>query len=152
MRASDVDRLRECRAFGTLAGMATAGIAFWGQFSVEIFRVIWQMTSATWQMRSPEYDLLTSLEYSLVRGFLVLGVFAFALGASGVAGRWAGEHIIYPVRTGDNATVMKMLTRLMIVGAVVAVLAAAAAALMGALLSSGVFPYQYQGLQYQGLP
>ena len=146
MGASDVDRLRECRAFGTLAGMATAGIAFWGQFSLEIFRVTWQMTYATWQMSPPEYDLLASLEYSLVRGFLVLGVFTFALGAGGVAGRWAGEHIIYPVRTGDNATAMKMLTRLMIVGAAVAVLAAAAAALIGALLGGGVFPYQYQRL------
>ena len=134
MGASDVDRLRECRAFGTLAGIATAGIAFWGQFSVEIFRVTWQMTS-------PEHNLLTSLEYSLVRGFLVLGVFAFALGAGGVAGRWAGEHIIYPVRTGNNAAAMKVLTRLMIVGAGVAVLAAAAAALTGAMLN-----------QYQALP
>ena len=71
------------------------------------------------------------VEYSLVSGFLVLGVFAFALRAGGVAGRWAGEHIIYPVRTGNNAAVMKVLTRLMIGGAGVAVLVAVASALIG---------------------
>ena len=126
MGASDVDRLRECRAFGTLAGITTAGIAFWGHFLAEIFRVTLQITS-------PQIEGFP-LEYNLVRGLLVLGVFVFALGAGGVAGRWAGEHIVYPVRTGNNATAMKMLTRLMIGGAGVAVLAAVAAALTGVLL------------------
>lgn len=126
MGASDVDRLRECRAFGALAGITTAGIAFWGHFLAEIFRVTLQITS-------PQIEGF-SLEYNLVRGLLVLGVLVFALGAGGVAGRWAGEHIVYPVRTGNNANAMKMLTRLMIGGAGVAALAAVVAALTGVLL------------------
>ena len=121
-----MDRLRECRAFGTLAGITTASIAFWGHFLAEIFRVTLQITS-------PQIEGFP-LEYNLVRGLLVLGVFVFALGAGGVAGRWAGEHIVYPVRTGNNATAMKTLTRLMIGGAGVAVLAAVVAALTGVLL------------------
>ena len=116
-----MDRLRECRAFGTLAGIATAGIAFWGHFLAQIYRVALEITS-------PQIAGFP-VEYNLVRVFLVLGVFAFALGAGGVAGRWAGEYIIYPVRTGNNATAMKMLTRLMIGGVAVAVLAVVAAVL-----------------------
>lgn len=124
MGASDVDRLRECRAFGTLAGMATAGILFWGQILAEIFRVAWQI----------QQTQLRPFELNLLGGFLTLGILTFALGAGGVAGRWVGEHVIYPVRTGDNAAAMKVLTRLMIGGVGVAVIAAVAAALTGALL------------------
>ena len=116
MGASDVDRLRECRAFGTLAGMMSASVPFWSHFVAyslgEFFR-------ATQQSRLTEF----SFEFSLVRLFLILGIFAFALGVGGVAGRWAGEHIVYPVRTGNDATATKTLTRLMIGGVGVTVLA-----------------------------
>ena len=113
MGASDVDRLRECRAFGTLAGITTAGIAFWGYFVGEIYRVALLM----------QQTQLRPFEFYLVNGFLVLGIFAFALGAGGVAGR----HVIYPVRTGSNATATSTMTYLMIGGVVVAGLVVAAA-------------------------
>ena len=91
MGTSDADRRGECRALGTVAGIA-AGIAFWAYFMEEIFKVAQQSN-------------LVAID--IVGGTLVLSILAFSIGAGGCVGRWVGQHIIYPVRAGDDATATK---------------------------------------------
>lgn len=85
MEPSDIDRLREYRALGTLGGMTSAGVVFAAYFMEEIFKV-------TQQTRLFELNLLG--------GVLVFGIFASALGAGGFVGRLMGEphHIPDPSR------------------------------------------------------
>lgn len=82
------DRLRECRALGTTAGMASGGVAFAAYFMGQIFEV----TQST-----------PIMEVNLLGGALVLSILAAALGGSGLFGRWVGQHIIYSVRVGNDS-------------------------------------------------
>ena len=119
MKPSDIDRLREYRALGTLAGMTSAGVAFGAYFMQEIFKV----TNQT-----------TLFELNLLGGVLVLGIFASALGGGGYIGRLVGEYIVYPIRAGNDAAATKRMTWLMVGGAAVTGLAFLAAILWGYLM------------------
>lgn len=100
MGKSDKDRLYESRVLGTLAGM-TAGIALWVYFMEEIFEV-------TQQTRL--------FGYNIIGGVLVLGILACAIGAGGIVGRAVGEHVIYPIRTGNDAPAIRMMLWLILGG------------------------------------
>ena len=95
------DRLRECRALGTLAGMTSGGVAFGAYFMGQIFEV----TQST-----------PLMEVNILGGTLILAILAAALGGSGLFGRWVGQHIIYPVRVGDDGAATKMLVCLVVAG------------------------------------
>lgn len=106
MSTPDVDRLCEYRALGALAGITSAGVAFGAYFMGEIFKVTQQ----------------TGLfGINIVGGFLVLGIFASSIGAGGLVGRLIGEHIIYPIRTGNDTTAKKRMVGLIVVGLAVTV-------------------------------
>ena len=100
MNESEIDRLRECRALGTLAGMTSAGVAFGAYFMGEIFDVTQQ---------------IPLFEIGIFGGALVIGMFLTFLGAGGLLGRWVGEKIIFPVRVGDDRTATR--TMVILVGA-----------------------------------
>ena len=101
MERPNGNRLRECRALGKLAGMTTAGVAVGVYFMGEIFKVTAQTN--LWEL-------------NIVAGFLVLGIFAFGVGGGGLIGRLVGQHIIYPIRTGNDASATRMMVWLMIGG------------------------------------
>ena len=120
MGTSDGDRLSECRALGSLAGMTSAGVAFGAYFMGEIFKVTSQ---------------IKLFELNVVGGLLVLGIFAFGLGAGGFIGRWVGERVIYPIRTGNNGTATKTMSWLMIGGVAVTVVVVLVAFLWRSLVA-----------------
>ena len=52
----------------------------------------------------------------LVGSLLVVSIFAAAFGGGGLFGRWAGEHIIYPVRVGNNRPATRYMWSLVLAG------------------------------------
>ncbi len=87
MDGIEVDRLRECKALGTLAGMTSGGVAFAAYFMGEIFDV-------SREVALPEFDIIA--------GALVIGMLFTFLGLAGWLGREIGQRIIYPIRVGDD--------------------------------------------------
>ena len=121
METSDVDRLCEYRALGTLAGMTSAGVAFGAYFMAEIFKVT-EQTSL--------------LEINLLGGFFVIGIFTSSLGAGGFVGWLVGEYIIYQIRTSNDATATKRMVWLIVGGLGLTIIALLAAILWGLLMVS----------------
>ena len=119
MRASKEDRLRECRVLGTMAGIA-GGVAFWMYFVGEIFDV------------TQRFKLL---EIDIVAWALVVCILAPALGLGGLAGQWLGGQVIYPIRTGDDATATKRMWLLIVLGGVGTIITFVAALLWRAILA-----------------
>ena len=95
------DRLRECRALGTLAGMASGGVAFGAYFMAQLFDITKQSN-------------LFVLD--LIAGILVVSIFVAAFGGGGLFGRWAGEHIVYPVRVGNERPATRNMWLLVLAG------------------------------------
>ncbi len=102
-RDLDVDRLHKCRALGALAGMTSAGVGFGAYFMSQLFKVT---EGVDW------------LVVDLVAGSLVVGMLGFFLGGSGLFGRWVGEHVVYPLRTGNNRAGTRWMYALMLGGLV----------------------------------
>ena len=100
-RDLDVDRLHECRALGALAGMTSAGVGFGAYFMNQLFKAT----------EGVEFFVV-----DLIAGCLVVGMLGFFLGGSGLVGRWIGEHVVYPLRTGNNRAGTKWMYGLMLGG------------------------------------
>ena len=104
MASQNPDLLRECRAHGTLAGMASGGVAFGAYFMAQIFDI------------TRQHDLFS---LDIVGGFLVVSIFATAFGGGGLFGRWMGEKVIYPVRVGNDRSATKVMWGLAVAGILV---------------------------------
>ena len=98
-----MDRLRECRVLGMLAGVA-AVMGLWLYFAQEIFR-------ATEGAR-------LILGVNLIGGTLVVGMLLALVMVGALAGLKAGEEIIYPVRMGHEAVAKRRMWWILAVGLV----------------------------------
>ena len=116
MVPSDMDRLRECRVLGMLAGVA-AVIGLWLYFVQEIFRLT-------------EGARLV-LGVNLIGGALVLGMLLVLVMGGAFADLKAGEQIIYPVRMGDEAVAKRRMRWILAVGLALALMASLAVWLLG---------------------
>ena len=74
-------------------------------------------------------------ELEIVAWALVICMLAPALGIGGLAGRWLGGQVIYPIRTGDDAIAAKRMWLLIFWGAVGTIITLVAAVLWGAFLA-----------------
>ena len=108
MVPSEMERLRECRILGMLTGVA-AVIGLWLYFVQEIFR-------ATEGAR-------LILGINLIGGALVLGMLLILVMGGALAGLKAGEGIIYPVRTGNDAVAKRRMLWILAVGLALAFVA-----------------------------
>ena len=53
---------------------------------------------------------------NIIGGVLILGILACAIAAGGIVGRSVGEYIIYPIRTGNDATAIRTMRWLIVAG------------------------------------
>ena len=108
MVPSEMERLRECRVLGMLAGVA-AVIGLWLYFVQEIFR-------ATEGAR-------LILGVNLIGGALVLGMLLVLVIGGAFAGLKVGEGIIFPVRMGNEAVARRRMRWILAVGLGLALIA-----------------------------
>ena len=116
MAPSEMDRLRECRILGMLAGVA-AVIGLWLYFVQEIFRVT--------------EGARLILGVNLIGGALVVGMLLVLVMGGALAGLKAGEGIIYPVRMGNEAVAKRRMRWILAVGLVLALIGTLAVWLLG---------------------
>ena len=119
MGTSDEDRLRECCALGTLAGIA-GGIAFWMYFVGKVLDIAQQ---------------INVIEINIVAWVLIVCMLGPALGFGGLVGRWLGGQIIYPIRTGNDGIATKRMQSLITRGVVGTLVTLVVAVLWWAILA-----------------
>ena len=107
MNENEMKELRESRALGALAGMTTVGVTVGAFFMREILEIT---------QKIPLWEL------NFIGGALAVGMVMAAMGGGGLFGRWIGQWVIYPIRTGDDRTATRTMMFLVIVGLVLVTL------------------------------